>query len=110
MDPLLHFSPACSGDALLLSGIARASKAHWRYPAEWMEAWLPQLEITGDFITAHTVITAQLGGQTIGFYAIGGEAPLADLLHFWLLPDFIGRGMGKRMFQHALATARAGEI
>src|SRR5438128_97160 len=41
---------ARSTDAAKLSAIARAAKAHWGYPAHWLERWCEQLTITAEFI------------------------------------------------------------
>ncbi|MBL9117437.1 MAG: GNAT family N-acetyltransferase [Verrucomicrobiaceae bacterium] len=106
----LRFSQALPEDARLLTEIAQLSKGHWQYPLHWIEAWLPQLTVTAEFISKHPTVRAHIETQTIGFYALSQTEPTSDLIHFWLLPGFIGRGFGRVMFLDAVARARAGGV
>ncbi len=106
----LRFLPAQLADAADLTAIAHRSKQHWGYPDEWMKMWAEELEIRPAFIEKETVIKAMLQEEAIGFYALQPHATYegTDLAHFWLLPEYIGKGHGGPMFAHVLETARAG--
>lgn len=106
----LGFHQAVPEDACVLTEIALLSKAHWQYSQHWLEAWQPQLTITPEFIAQHLTIKASLETRTAGFYALSRTAPASDLLHFWLLPDFIGQGLGRRIFLDVVARAGAAGI
>ena len=50
--------PAIPDDAERLTALAREAKAHWGYPAAWLEVWRDALTITPDYIETHTVLVA----------------------------------------------------
>jgi GNAT superfamily N-acetyltransferase len=94
-----------------LTGISLAAKRHWNYPESWIEAWKPQLTITSEYVAASPTYAALEEGAPVGFYALvlwpaaAGELR-AQLDHLWLRPDWIGRGLGRTLFEHAVASAR----
>jgi GNAT superfamily N-acetyltransferase len=47
------------------------------------------------------------GAPVLGFYALSGAGATRELEHFWILPSYIGRGVGARMFYHAVERLRA---
>jgi GNAT superfamily N-acetyltransferase len=95
-----------------LSRIALAAKRHWGYPERWIEAWTPILTLTPEYVAAHPTYAAVENGEPLGFYALvgppsGEEPERAQLDHLWIVPAWIGRGLGRALFEHAVATARA---
>lgn len=94
-------------DAATLTTIAIAAKRHWDYPLRWIEAWLPELTITPQFIDEHTVFVALVGDRIVGFYALAFHDDLATLEHLWVLPAYIGQGIGRSLFEHAVRQAAA---
>lgn len=94
-----------------LTAISLAAKRYWKYPESWIEAWAPQLTITAMYVAASPTYAALEDGQPVGFYALvlwpaAGGGLRAQLDHLWLRPDWIGRGLGRALFEHAVATAR----
>jgi GNAT superfamily N-acetyltransferase len=59
------------------------------------------------FIEANEVWAAEVDGTVLGFYALTGQPPQLTLDHMWVMPVGIGQGIGKVMFNHALARAAA---
>jgi len=104
-------------DAAELTRVALAAKAHWGYPARWLELWRDALTIAPEFVAAHPVFVAEraaeAGGGVAGWSALVPPAPgTADpgqwtLEHLWVLPAEMGRGLGRRLFDAAAAHARA---
>lgn len=92
-----------------LSRIALAAKRHWRYPERWIEIWTPVLTLSGEYVAANPTFVALVDGAPAGFYALvlAPDRARAQLDHLWLLPEWIGRGLGRALFEHAAATARA---
>ena len=88
-------------DAARLTQIALAAKAYWGYPASWMALWQDVLMITPEFITTAEVYTAVLESEIIGFYSLVGTGEKLTLNDLWVLPDAIGRGIGRALFEHA---------
>jgi GNAT superfamily N-acetyltransferase len=98
---------ALPAQAPALTRIALAGKRHWRYPERWIEIWTPQLTVTAAYVEANPTYLASVAGEPIGFHAllVDREKRRAELDHLWLLPEWIGKGQGRILFAHAMATA-----
>jgi GNAT superfamily N-acetyltransferase len=94
------------GDAGALGRLAFAAKGHWGYPGRWMKLWRPGLEVSPAFVRDNEVYVAVSGGEAVGFYALVGGGRKLDLEYLWLLPAWIGTGLGRRLFEHAMRRAR----
>jgi GNAT superfamily N-acetyltransferase len=94
------------GDAGALGRVAFAAKGHWGYPGHWMELWRPGLEVSPAFVRDNEVYVAVSGEKAVGFYALVGGGHRLDLEHLWVLPAWIGTGLGRRLFEHAMRRAR----
>jgi GNAT superfamily N-acetyltransferase len=89
-----------------LTEIAHAAKRHWGYPERWMQHWRDTLTITPDYIAGNEVYVARLGDAIVGFYALMGSGAKLTLDHLWLSPSQIGAGIGRTLFNHAMAKAK----
>jgi GNAT superfamily N-acetyltransferase len=96
---------ASPGDAEVLTRIAFAAKRHWGYPERWISHWSESLTITPEFVRDNEVYSAVSGVEPIGFYAITGTGRALELEHLWVSPAWIGSGMGRLLFEHALKRA-----
>lgn len=94
-------------DAPRLSAIARAAKAHWGYPAEWLAEWADALAISPEYVSAHTVFVAE-AEAVAGFCALEDHRDAWSLEHLWVDPAQHGRGAGAALVRRALDEARAG--
>jgi ribosomal protein S18 acetylase RimI-like enzyme len=99
---------ASATDADALTEIAFAAKRHWGYPENWIRCWRDQLTITPGYLREHAAFVAAVEGAVVGFCAVKLEAGEASLDHLWVRPAFMGRGVGRALFQQAEASARAG--
>jgi GNAT superfamily N-acetyltransferase len=102
----LEIRRAAPDDAARLTAIARAAKAHWRYPTAWLAAWEPVLTITPDYIRREIVFVGMRDGKPIGFYVLEPRGERWSLEHMWVEPDKHGCGAGRSLFAHALGTVR----
>jgi GNAT superfamily N-acetyltransferase len=103
----LFIRRALPGDAERLTEIARGAKAHWGYPAAWLEAWRPVLSITPEYAARELVYAAAKGHELLGFYVLEPRGARWSLEHFWVDPRWHGQGVGRRMFGDALDRVRA---
>src|SRR5687767_9592789 len=103
----MEITPAKPDDAATLTAIAFAAKRHWGYPERWMETWRDDLTVFPAFVDSHETYAAIIDGRTVGFYALGQKSDRLDLLHMWVLPDAMGRGVGRSLFLHAIERTKA---
>lgn len=91
-----------------LTEIAHAAKAYWGYPPQWLALWRQDLTITPAAIRNLQVFVALAGDDILGFYALAKAArPKASLEHLWVVPEAIGQGLGRALFEHAVRQATA---
>ena len=89
-----------------LTRIALAAKAYWGYPDRWMEIWKPQLTFGSEYFDIHENWTAVVDETLIGFYTLEERNGNAWLENLWVLPEYIGTGVGKALFLHASELSR----
>jgi N-acetylglutamate synthase-like GNAT family acetyltransferase len=93
-------------EAEILTAIARAAKRHWGYPEEWIEQWKTDLTITNDFIAKNEMFVAMIDEEIAGCGALVIDGTQAELEHMWVLPKYIGTGVGRFLFENIRERAR----
>ena len=95
------------GEDVLLTELAlRSVQQHWNYPADFME-WEPEAITVGpEHLREMITNLLEEQGRVIGFYVLRGAAPEMELSRLMIEPDKIGTGCGKRLWDHAVETAR----
>ena len=88
-----------------LTAIARAAKAHWGYPAEWLDAWRDGLRISAEEIERHATFVAEENGDVVGVAQVQGDGTRFVLEHLWVDPQYHGRGAGRALVTHARELA-----
>jgi GNAT superfamily N-acetyltransferase len=101
----IEIGRASPGDAEALTRIAFASKRYWGYPERWISRWSAALTITPEFVRDNGVYAAVAGGEPIGFYALSGTGHEMELEHLWVSTAWIGSGVGRLLFEHAMDSA-----
>jgi len=94
-------------DANRLTEIAFAAKRHWGYPEAWIESWREDLTINAEFLRDHETYVAMVDNHLAGFYAFEHTRGKLELSQMWVLPEAMGRGVGRALFRHAVKRARA---
>lgn len=103
---MFTITPASPEDAEALSRIALAAKQRWGYPERWLAGWRDQLTVTAQDIRQGAAFAAHAEQRIVGFYLMTQRESLAQLEHLWVLPEAMGRGVGRALFEHATAQAR----
>jgi GNAT superfamily N-acetyltransferase len=103
---MIHIRPALPADADALTRIAISAKRHWNYPERWMEIWTPQLTFTSEYFQANESWVAELENSPVAFYTIQEKDGSTWLENMWVLPEYIGKGIGKELFLHAVSRSR----
>ena len=108
MHPMqIEMRPARAEEAEALSRLALRSKAQWGYDAQFLEACRPALTLRPHEISARRAVVAEASGHLVGFYTLDGVPPEGELGNLWLEPTHTRRGVGRRLWHHAMAAARA---
>ena len=106
MQAELRIRPARAEEGEGLSALALRAKSRWGYAEEFVEASRQALAINAETIAAARTFVRERAGETIGFYGLVGKPPRGVLEWMFLEPEAIGRGLGRRMWDDAIARAR----
>jgi GNAT superfamily N-acetyltransferase len=93
-------------EASKLTALAFRSKAFWGYDEAFLEASRPDLAVGDELLRFGRVFVAELDRTIAGFGSLGGEPPRLELTHLFVELDSIARGVGRGLFEHAVAEAR----
>jgi len=96
---------ATRDQADVLTQIAHEAKRYWGYPESWIALWRDSLSITSGFIENNKTYVTLVDGEVAGFYVLIDAGEKAILDHMWLRPGYIGQGIGRELFTHAVETA-----
>jgi len=102
---MIIIRPVVTQEADTLTQIAIAAKRHWGYPEHWMEMWKPQLTFNPDYFERNESWVAELNNAPIAFYTLIPKEGNAWIDNLWVSPEFIGQGIGRSLFLHALELA-----
>ena len=105
MNSRVDILPATPEAADALTRIAFAAKRYWGYPESWIQHWRESLTITLEFVRNNRVYAAVSGGEPCAFYALTSTGGELELEHLWVLPGWIGSGVGRLLFEHAVSEA-----
>ncbi len=92
-------------EADVLTGLALAAKAHWGYDAAFMEVVKVELTFEPDVVARRHFVVAERDGSVVGFYSLDGAPPIGVLDDMWVTPSAIGTGLGRVLWDHAMAAA-----
>ncbi|MFI9586881.1 GNAT family N-acetyltransferase [Streptomyces sp. NPDC052236] len=93
-------------EAAFLSDLALRSKAYWGYDEAFIAACREELTVREAEVERRRATVAERDGRILGFITLEGEPPEGILGMMFVDPDAIGQGIGRRLFEHIIATAR----
>ncbi len=97
---------AVPADAPILTALTERSGLVWGYPPDFFD-WAPGANtMSGDDIRHSRVFLLEERGRILGFYSLSGQPPQLTMEKLFVEPDRIGTGCGRRLWQHAVETAR----
>jgi ribosomal protein S18 acetylase RimI-like enzyme len=103
---MIEIRRALPEEADALTGIALAAKRHWGYPESWMALWTPELTFHPDYFEANESWAAVTDGRLVGFYTLQERDGNAWLENLWVAPEYMGRGVGRTLWAHAVNQSR----
>jgi len=102
----LQITRAEPEQAEALSQIALPAKRHWGYPERWIELWKPQLTFSPEYFEENESWVAETDNAPIAFYTLLEKDGKAWIDNLWVSPEFMGQGIGKKLFLHALEVSK----
>jgi GNAT superfamily N-acetyltransferase len=92
-------------EASTLSDLALAAKGYWGYDEAFLESCRTELTFSPDDVARRHFVVAEADGLVVGFYCVDGEPPVGEFSHMWVRPSEIGTGLGRVLWQDAMAAA-----
>ncbi|MEH6630758.1 MAG: GNAT family N-acetyltransferase [Halopseudomonas aestusnigri] len=107
----MKFQKATVDDLALLCSIANQAKGHWNYSQDFLDKCRVYFkeEFTEDYLERSHTYLIMKSDKVVGMGALlmdEEEGPMLD--QFWLLPEHIGKGYGKKAFE--LFTDKAKQL
>ena len=94
---------AINTDHQILTQITRKSKAFWGYSDEQIEIWSEFLTVTSIYIDTNPVYKLAVENQIVCYYSfLNQDEKTAKLDNLFVLPEFIGKGFGRKLMEHFL--------
>jgi GNAT superfamily N-acetyltransferase len=90
-----------------LKEIAVRSKAHWGYPLDEVRSWAERGDFEPEQLGKLTVFVAEADGRAVGWCSLISRDEVCWLEDLWVEPEWIRRGVGRRLFRHAADDAAA---
>ena len=108
-------------EAELLSRLSLESKQYWNYPQAYFDIWNAELQISRDYIAENDVWVFVDRGEKLAFCSMvhlehdmdAGPCVLKRgywLDHLFVLPAYIGRSIGRQLFEHLATVCRTNRI
>lgn len=98
---------AVAADVARLDRIALRAKAHWGYADEQLAAWAADLRVPPGSLATHPTVVAEVEGRVVAFGQLDPGRDPWELTALWVLPEHMGRGIGRRLLGALLAEAAA---
>jgi GNAT superfamily N-acetyltransferase len=100
--------PCDASEGARLKEIAIASKGFWGYEPERVREWADSGDFSSQRMREMNVFVAESGGRVVAWAGLIPRGDVAWLEDLWVEPDWIGKGVGGRLFRHAAEQARQG--
>jgi GNAT superfamily N-acetyltransferase len=102
----VRIRPAHVQEGERLREIAVASKSHWGYDLERVRQWASMGDFSPEALGEKEVYVAEADGRAIAWAALIRKGVVIVLEDLWVQPEWIGEGVGSRLFHRAVERAR----
>jgi GNAT superfamily N-acetyltransferase len=102
----MNIEKASVEDNEILTEITKKSKAYWGYSEEQILKWKDNLTISKGYIENNPVFKLVENERTIGYYSYSIKEKNVILDNLFVLPEYIGKGLGKFLMNDFLDRMR----
>ena len=99
--------PAAADELDRLRDIATDGKRFWGYDPDLVERWVALGDFTPAVFATKDVFVAVAGNEVIAWSSLILKGDRCWLDDMWVAPRWIRRGIGRRLFDHAVGYAKA---
>ena len=89
-----------------LREIAIVAKSHWGYDVDRVREWAARGDFSEKGMRDKEFFVAEVGGRVVGWSALIPREDVCWLDDLWIEPEWMGRGVGGRLFRHAAERAK----
>lgn len=89
-----------------LREIAVASKSYWGYDLDRVRAWAAGGDFSAEGLRSKEVHVAEVAGRVVGWAGLIPKGDVCWLDDLWIEPEWMGKGIGTRLFRHAAERGR----
>lgn len=104
--PALRIRRARAAEAADLTELSLRSKALWGYDAAFLARCRIAMQVKETNVDKQPHYVAEMDGRVAGFYGFEPLPGGVGLDYMFVDPDFVGRGVGRALLDHAVALAR----
>jgi GNAT superfamily N-acetyltransferase len=90
-----------------LREIAVEGKSYWGYEPDLVQQWVALGDFSPEMFAAKQVYVAVVGSEVVGWSSLIHKGAMCWLDDMWVAPAWIRRGIGARIFRHAVTVALA---
>jgi GNAT superfamily N-acetyltransferase len=102
----IHIREGRESDFERLRAIAVEAKAHWGYDRALVEEWAQGGDFEPESLRRRLLYVAEEDGRPVGWAALIPRGEVGWLEDLWVDPAWIGRGIGRALFEHVATEAR----
>ena len=102
---VVQIRPAGEDEGEQLREIAVAAKSHWGYDLDRVRQWAAAGDFSPRSLRHREIYVADVSGRPIGWMALQPRNDVCWLDDLWVEPAWIGKGIGSRLFDHAVRRA-----
>lgn len=103
---MIRFRAALEEDAENLSNLAFNSEKYLGYDANYMSRFSDFYNVTESFIDQHLVYIMEEAGRALGFWGLNETENIWELEFFYISPEYIGKGYGRKLWDSLVAECK----
>ena len=102
----VSFRRARASEAVAIRELIVRSMGHWEHAPAYLQEARELMSLSAEDLERDEAWLAMVDGEVVGFYRLSRAGENAEIEEFHLEPAWIGCGIGRAMFEHAVPQGR----